>query len=194
MSTLLKAARPIVIDSLGVILFAVLTAMHVNLVVAVAASASTAVGVVLWHLATRRPIGSLQWISLALVVIAGGATLLTSDPRFVMAKATVVYAAVGAFMLRRGWMNHYLPAGSPLSRSPEGSRLLTRFGYIWAGLMFATAAANLIVAMAFTPWWPAFIGTVPLASKITLFLVQFAAMRGLSRDRAEALPVTVSGA
>jgi intracellular septation protein len=34
---------------------------------------------------------------------------LTSDPRFVMLKPSVVYCIVGAYMLKPGWMNRYLP-------------------------------------------------------------------------------------
>jgi intracellular septation protein len=34
---------------------------------------------------------------------------LTSDPRFVMLKPSVVYCIVGAYMLKPDWMNRYLP-------------------------------------------------------------------------------------
>ncbi len=190
MNSFLRIARPIVTDALGVILFAILLAMHANLIAATAVGASIAVGVVLWHLLKRRPVGELQWMSLALVTIAGGATLLTNDPRFVMAKPSVIYAVLGAVMLRRGWMHRYVPAA--IVRAEP--RVLDGFGYAWAGLMFLTSVANLVVAVVFTPWWPAFIAAIPLASKIVLFSVQFVVMRTLLRGRLKELPTEAVGA
>ena len=127
---LLYAAGPLVFDSLGVIVFAVLMAMKVDVIVATAAGAAVACAVVGWEIVRRRPVAALQWLSLGLVLVSAGATVLTHDPRFVMAKPTVIYALVGSAMLRRGWMNRYVP--------PEElavvEDLMTRFGYAWAGL------------------------------------------------------------
>jgi len=44
----------------------------------------------------------MQWLSFALVVVLGAAALLTDDPRFMMAKPSIVHFAVGAVMLRPG--------------------------------------------------------------------------------------------
>jgi intracellular septation protein A len=44
----------------------------------------------------------MQWASLGLVIVLGGATVLTGDPRFVMIKPTIAYLTVGAAMLQRG--------------------------------------------------------------------------------------------
>ena len=51
----------------------------------------------------------MQWMSLGLVVVLGGATMLTQSPRFMMIKPTIVHFAVATVMLRRGWMLRYLP-------------------------------------------------------------------------------------
>ena len=58
----------------------------------------------------RRAIEPMQWLSLALVVALGTATLLTQSPRFMMLQPSVAHFAVAAVMLRRGWMSRYLPA------------------------------------------------------------------------------------
>jgi len=50
----------------------------------------------------RRRIETMQWLSFALVVVLGAAALLTDDPRFMMAKPSIVHFAVGAVMLRPG--------------------------------------------------------------------------------------------
>jgi hypothetical protein len=55
--------------------------------------------------------------------------------------------------------------------------LMILWGYVWAGLMFVTAAANGLVALEFTRAWPAFIAVFPLASKLALFAVQYASVR-----------------
>jgi len=179
MRNLLSAARPLVVDSLGVILFAALMALHVALPVAVGVGVATAICVVAWNLIRRHRAEPLQWISLALVLISAGATWLTHDPRFVMAKPSVVYVIVGAFLLRRGWMNRYVPAA--YLALVEGR--MTAFGYVWAGLMFLTAAANLVVVLAFTASWALFIAVFPLATKAALFAVQYVSVRTAIRAR-----------
>ena len=179
---LLYAIVPLLFDSLGVIVFAVLIALKVDLVLATAAGAAVACAVVAWELVHRRRVAALQWLSLIMVVLSAGATLATHDPRFVMAKPTVIYAVIGAAMLRRGWMNRYVPP----ARLALVEDLMTRFGYVWSGMMFVTGALNLVVAVAFTVWWPTFIAVFPLVSKLGLFAVQFAIVRfiGLRRARA----------
>ena len=46
-------------------------------------------------------------------------------------------------MLRRGWMNRYLP---PIAPRPVAD-VATTFGYAWAGLMFGSAALNIALAL-----------------------------------------------
>ena len=62
---------------------------------------------------TGRPIDAMQWLALGLVLVLGAATLITQDSRFIMVKPTVVHWAIGAVMLRHGWMTRYLP---PIAR------------------------------------------------------------------------------
>ncbi|ABF11554.1 intracellular septation protein [Cupriavidus metallidurans] len=177
MSAFFYALRPVLFDSLGVIVFAVLFAMKVDVVVATAAGTAVAVGVVLWARFRGEPIAALQWISLISVLVSAAATLLTNDPRFVMGKPSVLYVLVGVVMLRGGWMHRYVP---PVARERMGD-LLTRYGYLWAGLMLLTGLLNLVVAVAFTASWPLFIGVFPLASKLALFGIQFTQMKLAAR-------------
>jgi intracellular septation protein A len=173
------AARPIIIDSLGVIFFAALVALGMNPAQAAAIGVATTVGHVAILKFLRRPVAPLQWMSLVLVLVAGLATYATNDPRFVMVKPSLVYAIIGVVMLKPGWMLRYIP---PVAKA-HVEDVATRFGYVWAGLFFATGAANLVVAIAFTEWWPAFVATVPLTSKILLFAIQFAFTRRIARAR-----------
>ncbi|ALJ12135.1 inner membrane-spanning protein YciB [Sphingopyxis macrogoltabida] len=179
MRSLLYAVGPMLFDSLGVIVFAVLLGLGVDLVIATIAGTVTAAGVVGYELARGRKVAALQWISLASVLFTAAATLFTGDPRFVMAKPTIVYLIVGSVMLRKGWLDRYI---LPEQLALVGD-VMDRFGMIWAALMFASAGLNLVVALFFTAWWPLFIGIFPLASKFGLFAVHIAAVHFIGQAR-----------
>ncbi len=121
----------------------------------------------------------MQLISLVSVLLTAAATLFTGDPRFVMAKPTIVYLVVGSVMLRRGWLNRYI---RPEELSLVGD-VMDRLRMIWAALMFLSAGLNLVVAIFFTTWWPLFIGIFPLASKFGLFAVHIAVVHVIGRAR-----------
>lgn len=179
MRTLLYAVGPMIFDSLGIIVFAVLLALGADIVVATIAGTAVAVAVVGYGLARGHKIAALQWISLASVLLTAGATLFTGDPRFVMAKPTIVYLIVGTVMLRRGWLDRYIP---PEQKALVGD-VMDRFGMIWSALMFLSAGLNLIVAVFFTPWWPLFIAVFPLASKFGLFAIHIAVVHVIGQAR-----------
>jgi intracellular septation protein A len=176
---LFRAISPLAFDSLGMIMFAVLLALHVDVVVAAIVGAVLACSVAAWEFARHRTIAPLQALSVVIVLVSAGATIVTGDPRFVMVKPTIVYAAIGAAMLRKGWMNRYI-APDVLARVGD---LMTRFGYVWAGLMFATALANLVIAVTLPARWPLFIGVFPFASKMLLFAVQFSVVHATAKAR-----------
>lgn len=180
---LLQAGRSLLSDLLSTLVFAALyAATH-----STAFSVSVAIAVGLARIVRQKlrgdTIDAMQWLSLLLVVVLGGASALTHNPKFVMLKPTLIYCAIGAVMLRPGWMNRYAP---PIAQQ-YGADLLAAFGYVWAALMFATAGANLAVAVLAGPAaWVWFVGTVPLASKAALVLAQYGTMRGIIRRRIRA--------
>jgi intracellular septation protein A len=173
MRNLAHAFRPIANDLASSLFFAVLLAAGLD-----AASATwIAIGfgvahVGLW-LALKKPVAPLQWASLALVLLFGAAGLVFHDVRFLMAKPSLVYLVIAAVMLRRGWMLRYLP---PVAAA-HGEGLMIAFGYVWAAMMALIAAANLAVAVALPQHWPAFKAIVPTAAMLSLFAVQYLAIR-----------------
>ena len=179
MKTLLYALGPMLFDSLGVLVFAVLLVAGADIVVATIAGTIVALAVVGYELARGKKVAALQWISLASVLLTAAATLFTGDPRFVMAKPTIVYLVVGSVMLRRGWLNRYI---LPEQLALVGD-VMDRFGMIWAALMFLSAGLNLVIAIFFTAWWPLFIGIFPLASKFGLFAVHIAVVHVIGQAR-----------
>ena len=119
---------------------------------------------------------------MVLILASGSATLLTQDATFIMLKPSVIYCIVGAVMLKRGWMNRYLP-----ERAAPVLDVATTFGYIWAGLMFASAALNIGLALSLdAKSWAAVMSGWGLFSKIGLFLIQYATMTAIGRRRAAA--------
>ena len=61
----------------------------------------------------------------------------------------------------------------------------TLFGYVWAALMFASAALNIALALSLdAKTWAALMSSWGLFSKIGLFLIQYATMNVIGRRRA----------
>ena len=179
MKDLLYAVRPLVSDFFPTIVFAILVAMKVDVRIATGAALAIGIGQVAVQRLLKRKVELLQWASLGLVIVFGTLGIMTNDPRFLMAKPTIIYLAIGAVMLKRGWMLRYLP---PIPGG-HANALMIRWGYVWAGLMGLTALANIAVAVWFTAQWPAFIAVVPMASKLGLFAVQYASIRYIVRRK-----------
>jgi intracellular septation protein len=117
-------------------------------------------------------------MSLVAVIGSGVATLISHDPRFVMAKPSAIYVVVGVLMLKRGWMNRYLPS-STRQILPE---VAVGFGFAWAGLMFASAALNLVVALTCSvAAWSVSMTSYGIVSKVSLVVIQHATMHRLKR-------------
>jgi intracellular septation protein A len=182
MSNLLNAIRPLGWDFLSTIIFAGLVALHVDVRVATALAVGAGVAQVLAMKLLGRKIELLQWAGLGLTLVFGTASLITHDPRFVMAKPSLIYTAIAVVMLKRGWMLRYLP---PIAKG-HAEDLFVGWGYVWSGLMALTAVANLVVAVWFTREWVGFMAVVPLASKLGLFAVQFVSVRRVVRSRINA--------
>ena len=185
MRNLFAAAKLLLLDLASTLFFLVLYLLTKNIPLAVVLGVALGVGQIGWELLRKKPIDTMQWLSLFLVVAAGSATLLTDDPRFVMVKPSLIYLIVGVVMLKPGWMNRYLPPIA-IELVPD---LGVIFGFVWAGLMFFSAALNLAVALNFTvAAWASFMSAYGIVSKLGLFLLQYATMRTIGIRRRRAMP------
>lgn len=126
-----RSAQLLVSDLASTLFFLAVLLVTRNVILAVAIGVGIGIAQIAWMAVRRKPIDAMQWLSIGLVVAAGVATLLTKDARFVMLKPTVIYCVVGAFMLRPGWMNRYLPPAA-IQFVPD---LAYAFGFVRAGLM-----------------------------------------------------------
>lgn len=180
---LIHAGKWLLADLLSTLTFVALYALTGSIYAATGLAIALGAGQIITLKFRGRPVDAMQWLSLCLVIVFGGATLLTRDPVFVMLKPSLIYTALGAVMLRRGWMNRYIQGLA----STYGADVTTIFGYAWSGLMFATAGANLIVACyASTGTWAKFITVFPIGSKIALVGVQYVLTRTIVRRRIRA--------
>jgi intracellular septation protein len=180
MKHFLDAAKLLIADLASTLLFLALYLATQNLTLSVAAGMALGLAQIGWQFVRSKPIDTMQWLSLFLVLGAGAATLITNDPHFVMLKPTVIYTVVGIVMLKPGWMNRYLPPVA-MEVVPD---IAVLFGFLWAGLMFFSAALNLFVAFHFSVvTWSAFMSIYGIVSKVTLFVIGFVTMRTIGRRR-----------
>ncbi|MGA3399904.1 MAG: septation protein IspZ [Acetobacteraceae bacterium] len=180
---LIHAGKFLLADLLSTLIFVALYAATHSIFTAAGLAIALGLGRIAYLTFRGMPIDAMQWLSLFLVVAFGGATLLTHNPVFVMLKPTMIYAAIGAVMLKRGWMNRYVP---PIAHV-HSAAVTTIFGYLWAALMFATGLANLAMALLASPAiWAWFVGVFPIASKIVLVTVQYVITRRIVRHRIRA--------
>jgi intracellular septation protein len=184
MKNLFQASRVLLLDMASTLLFLAAYLLTGNIFLAVALGMALGLAQITWQLAKKKPVEALQWLSLIVILASGTATFFTRDPVFVMLKPSVVYVVVGLVMLKRGWMNRYLPPIA-LSTVPDLGIL---FGYVWAGLMFFSAALNIALALGLDPaTWAAVKSVWAIGSKAGLFLIQYAVMKSVGVRRARAM-------
>jgi intracellular septation protein len=183
-STLFTAIAPLIVDLGSTLLFYAIFALTDDARFAAAAGMALAVGQLVFARVRLKPIPILQGASIALVLVVGALTLLTNDPRFVLVKATLVYAILGGSMLRRGWMAPYIP---PIAAAHLPERLLNRFETAWAILMLGTGALNLALVLAISPEGAAQVMAIwVVPSKLALFAIQYISCRAVARPSIKA--------
>jgi len=184
MRDLFRAARVLLLDMASMVLFLVVVVITDNLALSAALGMVLGVGQIAWQFYKSQPVEALQWLSVVQVLAAGTATLLTDNAIFMMLKPSVVAVILGVVMLRRGWMNRYLPPVARATMEDVG----VIFGFVWAGLMFFTAALNVAMALVLdTKTWAAVMSAWGIASNVGLFLVQYFIMNVIGRRRSEPL-------
>nr|WP_316652854.1 septation protein IspZ [uncultured Gellertiella sp.] len=185
MRIFLSAAGLLVVDMASSLLFVLLFSLTRNLGLSVGLAMALGVGQIGVQLFRRKPIHSMEWLSLALVISSGTASLLTQDARFLLLKPSVIYAIVGIAMLKPGWMVRYLP---PIARQLSRD-IAVRLGFAWAGLMFVSAVVNLVLAVQLdVATWASVMTAFGIVSKALLFVLGYGAIRIATRRRLRAMP------
>lgn len=170
-------------DFFSTIVFLVVYLASDNVVLATGVAIGASIAQAIHARLKGDALGFMTWASLALVIVLGSATLLTNDPRFVLAKPAIAHFAIGAIMLKRGWMLRYMP---PIVAEtiPE---YVTMAGFAWALLMFALGAGTIaIAATGNIRLWAFYVSVVAIGAKIAAFAIQYVAFRLLVTSRLRA--------
>ena len=136
-------------DFFPVILFFVAFKVS-DIFVATAVAIAATVAQIGWVLARRRKVSNMQWASLAIIVIFGGATLILRDETFIKWKPTVLYWLTGlAFLVALAFKTNLIKAvmGEGIEL-PEP--IWTRLAVAWGVFFLFKGALNLWVAYNFS--------------------------------------------
>ena len=122
----------------------------------------------------RGKVATMHWLSLVIIVVFGGATLLLHDETFIKWKPTVLYWLFGVVLLvgRLGFRRNLIGALLPDLVLPEP--VWARITWAWVAFLGAMGAANLYIASHFpTDIWVNFkiwvgIGMFMLAAVATV--------------------------
>ena len=133
-------------DLLPVILFFV-AFKFAGIYVATGIAIATTIGQVLWMWLRHRKVEPMQWVSLTIIVVFGGATMLLHDETFIKWKPTALYwlFSITLFVaelifdknLIRAMMEKQMALPDPLWRAVNFS---------WALFFLAMGALNLVIA------------------------------------------------
>ena len=185
MKEFLTAAKFLALDLASTLFFLAVFLLTHNTVLAVGLGIAFGLVQIGTQFIRGKQVATMEWLSLFLIVAAGTATLLTDDPRFVLFKASVIYAIVGVVMLKPGWLNRYLPPIVKIA-APD---VATGVGFYWAALMFVSAGVNGYVALTRSvAEWAMFMPLFGLVSKIVVFVSGFLIIRIVTRRRVRAMP------
>lgn len=166
--------RQLFVDFFSTIVFLAVYAATGDIVIATGVAIASAIGQFIRARIKQQKLDIMTWASLGLVIVLGGATLLTKDPRFVLMKPAIGHFAIGAIMLRRGWLLRYSP---PIVQE-NIPHLVTIAGYAWATLMFILGIG--VIAFAMTgdvKLWAFYVTVIAVGAKILAFAIQYVIFR-----------------
>jgi len=123
--------------------------------VATGVAIAATVAQIAWFRYSTGKVEPMQWLSLGIIVVFGGATILAHDETFIKWKPTILYWLFGTILLagRVGWRRNFIRhlLGPQISMpDPAWDKLL----WAWVGFFLFAGALNLFVAFSFpTDTW-----------------------------------------
>lgn len=138
-------------DFLAIILFFTTYSFTKNMVWATAVAVAVGVVQATYTWWKFKKLSLMQWVSLIVIVVFGGATIILKDSVFIMLKTTVICWLIAAVILTGQLMGkNGLKAlmGQEISL-PEP--VWTRLSYAWIGFFLMMGIVNLAIAYPFTP-------------------------------------------
>jgi intracellular septation protein len=137
-------------DLLAVILFFDTYTLTKNIVWATAVALVIGVLQAAFNWIRHKKLDTMQWVSLALIVVFGGATILLHDARFIMWKPTLLFW-VGALVLLASHLMGKNGLKAMMGKEitlPEG--VWRKLTFAWLAFLVLMGLVNLFVAYTFT--------------------------------------------
>jgi len=104
-----------------------------------------------WVMARGKKVETMMWVSLAIIVVFGGATLLLHNETFIKWKPTVLYWLFAAILLGGSWLFNKNIIRSMMDKQvslPES--VWSKLNLSWAGFFIIMGVTNLYVAFNFS--------------------------------------------
>lgn len=166
------------VDFLPLILFFVAFKWQ-GIYFATAVAIAASIVQILWLHIRRGKVGVVNWLSLAIIVVFGGATLLLQDEQFIKWKPTVLYGLFGTVLAvgRIGFGRNLIASLMPGITLP--GPVYARLTWAWVAFFAFMGVANWYVAFHYpTETWVNF----KVWGGMGLFLV-FALAQGIALSR-----------
>jgi intracellular septation protein len=128
-----------------------IAATQAPILLATAVAILATIGQIAWVWTRHRKVDTMLWVSLAIILVFGGATLLFHNPTFIKWKPTALYwlfgsvLAVSALVFRRNLIRRMLEGQVQL---PD--RIWSRLNLAWSVFFMLMGFLNLYVAYNFS--------------------------------------------
>lgn len=143
-------------DFLAIILFFVTYSVTKNMILATTVAVIIGVIQAAYAWFKFKKLSPMQWVSLIVVVVFGGATILLKDSIYIMLKTTVICWITSLVIL----VMHLMGKNSVALLLQDGVKLPEKvylnLTYAWIGFFFVMGMVNLAIAYPFTPEREAF--------------------------------------
>ena len=103
-----------------------------------------------WLKLRRRPVDTMLWVSLALIVVFGGLTLALKEKLFIMWKPTVLYWLFAAVLGVSAALGKNLIRAMMSKEMSLPEAVWSRLNWSWVGFFALMGVANIAVAYNFT--------------------------------------------
>lgn len=137
-------------DLFPVILFFAAFKLY-GIFVAAAVAIAAAVAQIAWLWLRNRRVEKMMWVNLAIIVIFGGATLVSQDETFIKWKPTVLYWLIASvLMVSSSIFNKNLIQAMLEKQIQLPSIAWRKLNLGWVGFFLSMGAVNLYVAFGFS--------------------------------------------
>ncbi len=180
-------------DLFPVILFFLAFKVY-DIFIATAVAIAAAIGQIGWLWFRRRQIDKMMWSNLAIIVIFGGATLISQDETFIKWKPTVLYWLIATVLLASNLIFRKNLIQAMLEKQIMLSPIIwNKLNLSWIGFFLSMGCINLYVAFNFSvDTWVTFKLFGATALMLVFMIVQVMMLGKHLKDTSSVLTENVS--